>query len=121
MVTQGQGVFKDFRIPCCMAQYRDIESQKSEAQTYPALLWSSHHYSKFNNTLQQIVSLICIDYIELYVLSPVVICDYSVEISRSMSTPVVQCKRFQSRTFWLWMYSQICDVEIYQFWRDVIK
>ena len=65
-----------------------IECKRSEAQTCSDFLWSSHCYRKFNDILQQIVSLICIDAIKLYILSSVVICDDAIEISRSMSTPI---------------------------------
>ena len=71
------------------AQYREIECQRSEALTYPALLWSSQCYSKFNDILQQIISTIYIKSIKLYILSSVVICNYAIVITRSMSTPMV--------------------------------
>lgn len=38
------------------------------------------------NLRQQSVSLAYIDSIKLYILSPVVICNYAIEISRSVST-----------------------------------
>lgn len=44
-----------------------------------------------SSLLQQRTSLICVEFIKLYILSSVVICDYAIEVSRSISAPKISC------------------------------
>ena len=70
--------------------------------------------------LYLIFSLIYIEAFNLYILSSVVICNYAIEIGRSMAPPKTWCQS-QSQRCRMRVYSQIRDVEVYQFWGNIIK
>ena len=71
--------------------------------------------------MQQSVLLRCVDLDKLYIFSPVVICNYAVEIGSGMSSPVMKRYWFRARRSSVRMYLQVRDVEIDQVWRDIIK